>query len=379
MKPRQKRLYLGLAALAAATFAGGVSPSEAQSAADPAPSRVTLEVEVANAAGERPEDLAVEDLEILLEGRSLDLLSDFQVNAEKPWRLVIYLDHLLTSSSALGRGALALGDQARRLAQLGEVEVISADPEPRRLLPPSRDPAAIEAALSLSSLRAAEQDSVRDLRRRYFQQLSHLRGRPGERGAATDMSAIVQEAIDTESRLVTRQQDFLHSWLAANREAGERRVLLWITEGFDVEPREFYLRQLPSSSADLVKRGTTSGALQAIAAEGGRTVAALGWTSLIFSPEPLEMPSTRPRGSTTAFETVGATVPNEILLGATRPVSRTSGDAFGAEPPNRNRRVRCWWRRRSPWRPLPGTPAASWCASPEPSRQLSTAWAGASP
>ncbi len=250
-------------------------------------SSATLEVEVADPSGELPEDLVAEDLEIFLEGRSLDLAIASQGEEKRPWRLVIYIDQLLISPGALSRGALLLAGHARRFAELGEVEIVSADPEPHRILPPSRDPAAIEAALSLTSLKAAEQDSIRGLRKRAFQQISHLRGRPEAGNTSSEMSSIVQEAIDTEARLVTRQQDYLLSWLAANRQPGERRALLWVTDGFDLEPREFYLRQLPSTQADLVKSSTTSAALQAVAVEAGRTVAALGWTSLIFSPEPL--------------------------------------------------------------------------------------------
>ena len=83
------------------------------------------------------------------------------------WSLLVYADPAQVGRETLARSALALARRAGRLAGLGTVELVVADPDPRLLLAPTREPAAIAAALAdlaaAARARAEEPPPARDL------------------------------------------------------------------------------------------------------------------------------------------------------------------------------------------------------------------------
>ncbi|HVT14902.1 MAG TPA: hypothetical protein VHQ90_01815 [Thermoanaerobaculia bacterium] len=65
-----------------------------------------------------------------------------------PWSLRIYFDRVLAHPNTVFEAAIALAYQAGQLAELGTVEIVVADPDPRTVLAPSREAAAIEEVLA---------------------------------------------------------------------------------------------------------------------------------------------------------------------------------------------------------------------------------------
>ena len=110
------------------------------------------------------------------------------------------------------------------------------------------------------------------------------------------------EALDTETRLVRRQQDALAEWLVAQEGRGPRALFL-VSDGFDVDPAKFYGKELPGSNvgAGLAppRRGQASptskleGTLEKVALETAQTAAALGWTAFPMPVGDASLPDLR--------------------------------------------------------------------------------------
>jgi Ca-activated chloride channel family protein len=207
------------------------------------------------------------------------------VGEERPWRLVIWFDRMLSGSRTLRGAAGALAAQAPLLVSLGTVEVILAEPEPRVILPATRDAHAVDEALSRLLLTGDGRDDLRTLRQRFVDAV----GAPasGTSGTATgtagtDVRSRAEEAVAEEMRLVARQQDTLTGWLTEDRAAADRpSALFLVSDGFDRDPRELYLAQVsdPAIRAALEK-SIPAAALDAPANEAARTAAELGLTVL---------------------------------------------------------------------------------------------------
>lgn len=247
---------------------------------------VTVPFSVRTAGGEITAQIGTGDLDALIGGEPAPLVA---VDPAAQRRVVIYLDQVLSTGSSLQRAAGLLGATAGSLTQLGEVEIVSADPLPKSLLPPTTDPAAMDAALSQIALSGAEQGTLRTLRERLFQRLLHLRGRPAaagpqQQGREREIVDLVNEAVAAEEELLQRQQDALLSWLASTPADGRHRILILVSDGFDLEPRSFYLRQLPEATAETVRATAPPSRLTAAVTELSRALAGLGWTVVALAP-----------------------------------------------------------------------------------------------
>jgi Ca-activated chloride channel family protein len=226
---------------------------------------VRLAVEVRDKKGEVPRNLTPADFTVRVDGQAQSVV---EIAPESPpWRVVVYVDRVLTGSRTMRGAAGALASQVRALAALGPVDVVVAEPEPRVVLSASRDLAVLDDALSRLWLSAEGRDDVRGLRRRFVEQLQGTAeaGRP----------ALAVEAAEAEARLVRRQQELMAEWLV-RRKAGEGpRVLFLVSDGFDVDPAAFYRRE--AGIPDLVPAPARN-ALEKTGLEVARTAAALGWT-----------------------------------------------------------------------------------------------------
>jgi Ca-activated chloride channel family protein len=284
--------------LAAQTPLPEIAPSEAPSSVP-----LRLAVEVRDEEGEVPRNLAPADLTVLVDGEARPVV---EVAPEMPpWRVVVYVDRVLSSSRTMRAAAGALAGQAGLLAALGPVDVVVAEPEPRVVLSASRKPAELDDALSRLWLSAEGRDDVRGLRRRFLEQLQGT--------SEAERAALATESAGAEVRLVRRQQERMVEWLV-RREAGEGpRVLFLVSDGFDVDPAAFYRRE--AGIPDLVPEPARN-ALETTGLEAARTAAALGWTVVplpVGDPSLPDLRRVRPRS--TPDVPIGVTVP----LGGKRP------------------------------------------------------------
>jgi Ca-activated chloride channel homolog len=259
----------------------------------PAPALATIEtsVQALDAKGEVPRTLQAGDLTVIEDDQPHPVTALMPLPG--PWRIVIYVDRILTGSRTLRTAAGSLAERAAELASLGPVEVIVAEPVPRVALTATRDPRAIDEALSKLWLSDEGRDDVRVLRQRFRDQ----------KLAEEERADHAAEAVETEARLVRRQQDALAEWLVAQaQEEGSRgpRALLLVSDGFDVDPEKFYHpTEVP----------TSEGALEKPALEAARTAAALGWTAFPLPMGDSSLPDLRRvRPNPTPKVPVGGTV-----------------------------------------------------------------------
>jgi Ca-activated chloride channel family protein len=233
-----------------------------------------------------PDDLGSDDFSLSIAGSSQPVTTVLTGSELEPWHIVLYMDSVLASDDELRRAGVALAEHADALTTLGTVEVVRAAPEPRPLLPPSRDPAAVDAALSQIALGAGDGDALRALRRRTFQRLTHLRQRRDlDPGGDDALAELIAQAVDEEVSLVQRQQDLMLSWLAGQSSgtAGRRLVIL-VSGGYDLEARQFYLQQLPEEL-----RGSLASASPRLPLEGPTLEWVTGITALGWMAVPLQL------------------------------------------------------------------------------------------
>ncbi len=241
-----------------------------------------LAVQVLDARGEPPRAGTPVQLTVTEDGAARKVLAAGPVVEERPWRLVIWFDRMLSGSRTIRGAAGALAAQAQLLVGMGTVEVIVAEPEPRVLLEASRDAHAVDEALSRLFLTGEGRDDLRGLRQRFID-VAGTPASPASAAAGTDTRSRAEEAMAEEVRLVARTQDTLVGWMAADRTenslADRPTALLLVSDGFDRDPRELYLAQVsdPAVHAALEK-SLPAGALDATAQETARTAAELGWT-----------------------------------------------------------------------------------------------------
>ncbi|HEY9420356.1 MAG TPA: hypothetical protein VIW92_02995, partial [Thermoanaerobaculia bacterium] len=251
-------------------------------------SRTGLPIQVIDRKGEIPKNLTPQDFSVMEDGVSRPVAGIAPVS--QPWQVVVYVDRILTGSRTLRAAAGVLAESAPELAALGTVEIVVAEPEPRVLLSPTRTAKAIDEVLSRLWLSGEGRDDLSSLRRRFLEE----RAAAGEQGLDTSEIA---EAVDTETRLVRRQQEELAEWLTSRSGGGGPKLLLLVTDGFERNPAAFY-----GGPAE------GEGTLERTALETARTAAALGWTILPLPVGEANLPDLRIRPGGPRNAPIGGTI-----------------------------------------------------------------------
>jgi len=257
----------------------------------PALSQVSQETPVLlfDRQGEVPKAVQPGDLKVIDDGQSRPVTS--LVPITQPWRIVVWVDRVLTGSRTLRAAAGTLAEQAQALAALGTVEVVVAEPGARVALAPTREVPAIDEALSKLWLESEGRDDLRVLRQRF----------KDEKAEGVEAEGRIAEAVDAEARVVRRQQDAFSEWLLAQNDLGNGpRAVLLISDGYDVDPAKFY----HGVSGD-------EGALEKSALEAARVAAALGWTVFPLPVGDATLPDLRrvqPHGTGNPKTPIGITI-----------------------------------------------------------------------
>src|SRR5262249_19228228 len=94
--------------------------------------------------------LAPRDFQVLVDGDPREVTRAEPVSKEgpAPWTVLVYVDRVLASPGTAFYSNLSLAGHARRLAGLGTVEVVLANPDPHPVLPPSREAPKVEETLA---------------------------------------------------------------------------------------------------------------------------------------------------------------------------------------------------------------------------------------
>lgn len=262
----------------------------------PASSRVSLAVDVRDSKGEIPRNLTAADF-LVREDSEPRTVVDL-ASSTPPWRVVIYIDRVLTGSRTLRGAAGILAERSRDLVALGPVDVIVAEPEPRVLLEGSRDAAVVDDILSRLWLTGEGRDDLRVIRQRFVEQL-------GAGPEAGDPVELMAEAMDSEARLARIQQDRLAEWLLRQpRNAGPQALFL-VSDGFDVDPGAFYRSRLLTAAV----LGEAKPSLEKAALETARIASFLGWTVYPLPVGDPGLPDLRVRPQSSPKLPIGVTVP----------------------------------------------------------------------
>ncbi|MDX1997208.1 MAG: VWA domain-containing protein [Thermoanaerobaculia bacterium] len=210
---------------------------------------VTVPVSVRDASGKIPTDLSPADFVATLAGQPVPVVAVTPARGEP---VLVYFDSALATSEGLTAAARLLERAAAQLVRFGPVEVVFAGPDPEVLMEPSHSADDVEEAFEAVGDEASVDDS-----------LSSFRERWGETPAAERNAAVQSFNLDLETRVLIRSLD----GLAATALARAPGLLLWVSDGFDPDPRSFY--QAPRTGT-----APTTERLRALAPE----LAVAGWT-----------------------------------------------------------------------------------------------------
>jgi VWFA-related protein len=184
---------------------------------------ITVELE----APTPPPSLDPTSFEILLRGQATRLHSARR--APLPWQIVVYFDANLATREGLAAAARALTGVSRQLVQLGEVDVVSANPWPEALAENERDAVALSDALSWVSDEAESASEIVITREEFLE----------SRKAGRDGPEIGAQASRHELQLLAASREALLGWLSLQSRRGPRCLIL-VQDGFDLKTREFY-------------------------------------------------------------------------------------------------------------------------------------------
>ncbi len=211
--------------------------------------------------------LSPADFELRLAGESLEVLAAERLAPAPeglPWRVLVYFDTPVSTPGGLEASIRRLSDSAERLAALGPVTIVAADPEPRELLATSRHPHEIRESLTLFGDRTTLAGELLWRRLRYLE----------ERRDSEPDEALVRREMERERSLLDRQRSSLVDTLVA-RSGAEPGLLILVQDGFDLDFKRFYIgrtERLEGLESDV---GEAHGALCRLAAAHGWTVLGL--------------------------------------------------------------------------------------------------------
>ena len=239
----------------------------------------------------------VNDLEVVEEDVVIAPLSIEPVGG---WRVVVFLEQVFSTPLVVKAGAMEIGRQAEALTGLGSVEVFLGGEEITRSLPPTRDPMALEEALSWIALRETGLSGQLAIRDRFLAS-PYVAPLVADREAAVsatagrllaDLARTVRSAVRDEADLVEANRLRFLNWLAEeagppNTQDTAPRLLIYVSSGWDEHDVGFYEKMLSKISMQDAVEGVNWPAVEASLGETARAVAALGWVVVGFTPSEL--------------------------------------------------------------------------------------------
>ncbi len=218
---------------------------------------------------ELPKEIDGAELEVQVDGVSRPIVGFLDPAREdvahgEPWTLVLYFDLASSATSSARWAAGVLGQLVPELTSLGSVEIVVADPWPRRRLAPTRDSGLLAETLSGLMLDPSGTTEILANRATFLEALPA--------GSGLSATELVGGLTGEEIRLATRGLDGLQTALAEKGDAASGRVVFWVSDGFDLEPAGFYRRHL-----GLASDSPADPRLGERTREAAETVAGYGW------------------------------------------------------------------------------------------------------
>ena len=238
---------------------------------------VSVMLEVQDRDGNVPQDLTPDDFEVREDGKPQTILSVAPLATEgratqtsevasfdtpaNTWQVVIYFDQKLASRRGSREAALGLASVADLLTGLGSVQVLAASADIEEVQPATREAATLRAVLERVAKKYRGHEELVKIRRQFLrdiaggateqEQIVAISGAGGRGGAGprpVDRTSegearermLIRASLRQEIEVVGRQTTLLSRWAERDRRIGPRLLLL-VHDGFDVEPRDFYL------------------------------------------------------------------------------------------------------------------------------------------
>jgi VWFA-related protein len=263
-------------ALLFAAYAFGQSPAES-SPVDPQHfgervdvTAIDLLIDVRDAQGNVPPDLKASDFIVLEDGAAqrvigIEYLREPRAAAKTPpetaaaparadvparppaWQVLLYFDGGLLNAIGAKNATKSLSDSAEKLAELGNVEIVVANPGPKVILAPTRDAAAIREALaSVAKTGTLPQTEIQRIRSAWMQEVGAILATGL---AVTDeMVAAAKVAAAQEQMVLRRHRDRLLSFLGRYDDRSPKALFL-VNDGFDPDPVWLYSYGKPDLAA----------------------------------------------------------------------------------------------------------------------------------
>lgn len=162
----------------------------------------------------------------------------------RPWRVVVYVSTELAGRFVLRDLCQRTAGEANRLTDLGEVDVVVADPSPVLMTEAGRRPDEVRQALEFIAEEASGVTAVERIRNAFTQDF-----KPGvgfnRRYTITQASpqafaTQARAAVHRERTVIRGELDRMVAWMQSQPPA-TRGLLVWMTGGFDLNPADFYI------------------------------------------------------------------------------------------------------------------------------------------
>jgi Ca-activated chloride channel family protein len=268
-------------------------------------SAIEVPVVVRDAKGNVPAGLTLADFVLLEDGKPQQIIgvaypvqtiatesaspsSPVAPTAAAParrWQVVIFIQQSLSTTRGLSGALKDLASHAGELVALGDVQIVGDEGStPRVIAPATGNADTLRNTLLDLAPKIRGQELITKLRADFVaDEQADAGNRPppstpdGQRNTGQSLRAAASARF--EAQIVRARQDAMLTWTSRYQEPGRPHALLVVTDGYDLEPLDFYAR--PDGERDTELRGLGSAAHQA---EVAQALAAGGWTILSFAP-----------------------------------------------------------------------------------------------
>lgn len=343
----------------------GVGPQAAQAPGERFTERafvtaIDVVAEVRDANGHTPEDLTPADFRLLESGVERKIIaveyldpsaSDAPARPDRPatpapatarpeWQIVVWFDAMTMSRATLNNAGRELARRAPDLLAFGPVTLVYADLSPEVMVGATRDQRAFASAVA-SMRKRRPGDRIAKVRREFLAATDNVTDAPEGIALLPKMGApdrFVPSFIAEEERLLGIARRNLLLWLERIPRKSPR-MLVYVGDGFDLDPGEFYVQTLQASGDATVDVEQLRSEVQAQTREANdamaKRLAIGGWTALAIGGTPTAFADDVTRGSGRRFSGLqtGA-APPFVFLNPADPLialaEETGGERIGS-------------------------------------------------
>jgi hypothetical protein len=215
---------------------------------------IELNAQILDAEGKTPTDLKASDFVVIEDGIEQPVVALEYLGSTAPaveasftpakqrirpapnrWNIVIYIDLELSNVRTMRDAIRALTPNAERFTSLGAVEVVVADPTPRRILASTRDTDAVRAALAQAE-RIPAHNRVTKIRREFNERRNNPMTTMED---PTIGNSDVRGPIEEEQTIVQVHLENLARWMGTYSRLTPNALFL-VSDGFDLNPADYY-------------------------------------------------------------------------------------------------------------------------------------------